>query len=80
MAIVCEYVEEGENDPVTMQEGVDFFWLTGFSRTHSPLAGNWKSGVLVDFSDIVSPYGYGWQAKLYEERPGSAHFLLKTAF
>ncbi|KAK5661241.1 hypothetical protein OQA88_11134 [Cercophora sp. LCS_1] len=77
IAIVYEYVEEGENHPDTMQKAMDFFWLAGFSRTFSPLSGNWKSGVLVDLSDIVPPYGYGWEAKLYENGPGSAHILLK---
>lgn len=77
IAFVYEYVEEGENDPDTMQKAMDFFWLAGFSRTFSPLLGNWKSGVLVDLSDIVPPGGYGWQAELYEDGPGSAHILLK---
>jgi hypothetical protein len=76
IAIVYEYVEEGENDPDTMQKAMDFFWLAGFSRTFSPLLGNWKSGVLVDLSDIVPPRGYGWQAGLYENGPGSAYILL----
>ncbi|KAH6614514.1 hypothetical protein B0J18DRAFT_452162 [Chaetomium sp. MPI-SDFR-AT-0129] len=61
IAIVYECVEEGENDPGTMQKVMDFFWLAGFSRTFSPLLGNWKSGVLMDLSDIVPPRGYGWQ-------------------
>ena len=77
IAIVYEYVEEGENDPDTMQKAMDFFWLAGFSRTYSPLLGNWKSGVLVDLSDIVPPRGYGWEAGLYESGPGSACILLK---
>lgn len=77
IAIVYEYVEEGENDPDTVQKAMDFFWLAGFSRTFSPLWGNWKSGVLVDLSDIVPPRGYGWQAGLYENGPGSAYILLK---
>ncbi|SPQ26260.1 bce21ee6-5e8b-4ec3-aefc-9edd551823b1 [Thermothielavioides terrestris] len=37
IAILYEYVEEGENDPDTMQKAMDFFWLAGFSRTSSPL-------------------------------------------
>ncbi|KAK3336772.1 hypothetical protein B0T19DRAFT_50752 [Cercophora scortea] len=77
IAIVYEFVEEGQNDPETMQKAMDFFWLAGFSRTYSPLLANWKSGVLVDLSDIVPPQGWGWVAKLYEDGPGSAYVLLK---
>jgi hypothetical protein len=79
IAILYEYVEEGENDPDTMQKAMDFFWLAGFSRTSSPLVRNWKSGVLVDLSDIVAPRGYCWRAALYEKGPGSAHILLQQA-
>ncbi|KAG7291120.1 hypothetical protein NEMBOFW57_001130 [Staphylotrichum longicolle] len=71
IAIVYEFVEEGESDPDTVQKALDFFWLAGFSRTFSPLSKNWKSGVLVDLSDIIPPRGYGWKADLYEKGPGS---------
>ncbi|KAL2170666.1 hypothetical protein VTG60DRAFT_4508 [Thermothelomyces hinnuleus] len=77
IAIIYEYVEEGENDPDTMQKAMDLFWLAGFSRAFSPLLRNWKSGVLVDLSDIVPSRGYGWQEKLYKDGPASAHVLLK---
>jgi hypothetical protein len=76
IALVYEYVEEGENDPDTMQKAMDVFWLAGFSRTYSPLLRNWKSGVLVELSDLVLPRGYGWKAALYKDGPGLAHVLL----
>ncbi|KAK1762574.1 hypothetical protein QBC33DRAFT_481372 [Phialemonium atrogriseum] len=68
IAIVYEYVEEVENDPAVVEEVAAFFWLAGFSHTISPAARNWKSGVLVDLSDIVHPGGYGWHPKLYGPR------------
>ncbi|KAK3304882.1 uncharacterized protein B0T15DRAFT_537918 [Chaetomium strumarium] len=77
IAIVYEYVEEGKNDPDTIQKAMDFFWLAGSSRTFSPLLENWKSGVLVDLSDIVPPRGYGWQEGLYQDGSGSAYILIK---
>jgi hypothetical protein len=77
IAIVYEYVEEGDPDPELMQEALDFFWLAGFSRTYSPLLKNWVSRVLVDLSDIIPPRGYGWKPKLYRDGPGSAHLIVK---
>lgn len=79
MAIVYEYVEEAENDLDTMQQAMDFFWLAGFSRTLSPLLKNWKSGVLVDLSDIVPPRGYLWKHDLYRKGPASASLMLQRA-
>lgn len=64
-AIVYEYVEEGENRPDVVEEADRFFWLGGFSHSSSPAARNWKSGVLVDLSDIIHAGGYGWYAKCY---------------
>ncbi|KAH6627771.1 hypothetical protein F5144DRAFT_494056 [Chaetomium tenue] len=64
-AIVYEYVEEGENAVEAVQESMDFFWLAGFGFTLSPLEKNWKSGMLVDLSDIVPPRSYGWNQRLY---------------
>lgn len=69
MAIVYEYVEEGENDPDTVQQALDFFWLAGFSGTLSQLPQNWKSSVLIDLSDIVPPCTYGWHASCYKPTP-----------
>ncbi|KAK3944262.1 hypothetical protein QBC46DRAFT_361214 [Diplogelasinospora grovesii] len=58
-AVVCEFVEEAENDPEVVQQVLDFFWCVGFSHIMTPKASNWKNGVLVDLSDIVHPRGYG---------------------
>jgi hypothetical protein len=74
-AIVYEYVEEGENDVAAVQESMDFFWLAGFGFTLSPLEKNWKSGMLVDLSDIVPPRSYGWNQRLYGQ--DSALLLLR---
>ncbi|KAK3296130.1 uncharacterized protein B0H64DRAFT_374261 [Chaetomium fimeti] len=79
MAIVYEYVEEGENTVETLQEAMDFFWLAGFCRTLSPLLKNWKSSVLVDLCDVAPPRGYGWVERLYSRGPTSAPLLLKQA-
>lgn len=76
-AIVYEYVEEAKNDHDDVQEAMDFFWIAGFGRTLSPLLVNWKSGVLVDLSDIAPPRGYGWSEGLYREGPDSAFPLLR---
>lgn len=64
-AVVYEYVEEDINDPVAVEAVATFLWLAGFSHGNSPLAQNWKSGVLIDLSDIVHPLGFGWQVTRY---------------
>jgi hypothetical protein len=79
MAIIYEYVEEAENQHDAVQEAMDFFWLAGFSRTLSPLNKNWKSGVLVDLSDIAPPRGYAWKHDLYRKGPASASLMLQRA-
>jgi hypothetical protein len=79
MAIIYEYVEEAENQHDAVQEAMDFFWLAGFSRTLSPLNKNWKSGVLVDLSDIAPPRGYAWKDVLYRKGPASASMMLQRA-
>lgn len=65
IALVYEYIEEGENDPAVVEEVDRFFWLTGFSHTLSPAARNWKSGVLIDLADMIDAGGYGWDPTLY---------------
>jgi hypothetical protein len=77
MAIVYEYVEEGENDPDTIQQAFDFFWLAGFCTTLSQLPKNWVSGVLVDLCEIVPPRGYGWKWQLYRDGPYSAQAVVQ---
>ncbi|KAL6361454.1 hypothetical protein LRP88_04922 [Fusarium phalaenopsidis] len=58
-AIVFEFVEEGENDPATVEKVDEFLWLSGFGHSSSLLEKNWKSGVLIDLSDIVHAGGFG---------------------
>ncbi|RKU42519.1 hypothetical protein DL546_003929 [Coniochaeta pulveracea] len=65
LAVVYEYVEDGENDIETVEEVARFLWLAGFSFCPTPLARNWRSGVLVDHSDITGPQFYGWQKFYY---------------
>ncbi|KAI8722334.1 hypothetical protein NCS52_00377000 [Fusarium sp. LHS14.1] len=70
-AIVYEFVEEGENDPATVEKVDEFFWLSGFGHNSSPLEKNWKSGILIDLSDIVHAGGFGWSPKSYGPRPAN---------
>ncbi|KAB5532782.1 hypothetical protein GE09DRAFT_376967 [Coniochaeta sp. 2T2.1] len=65
IAIVYEYIEEGENNVEAVEKVAKFLWLAGFSFSQQPLARNWKSGVLIDHSDIVGPGFYGWQKHFY---------------
>ncbi|RWA03008.1 hypothetical protein EKO27_g12097 [Xylaria grammica] len=68
LAIVYEYVEEGENEPAAVETAADFFWRAGFGYTLSSAERNWKSGVLVDLSDIVHASSRGWNEKGYGTR------------
>ncbi|EHK22894.1 uncharacterized protein TRIVIDRAFT_119569, partial [Trichoderma virens Gv29-8] len=68
IAIVYEYVEQGENDHAVVGDVLEFLWLAGFSLTSSPLERNWESGVLLDLCDIVSPRGFGWKKHRYGNR------------
>lgn len=60
-----EYIEEGDNTEDIVRQSLEFFWRTGFSFTISPLWRNWKSGILVDLSDVVQIRGYGWKQAYY---------------
>ena len=62
IALVYEYVKEGENDEAVVEDVDRFFWLAGFGHTISPSAKNWKSGVLIDLADIVH-VGWLWVEK-----------------
>lgn len=74
VAIVYEYIEEGSNDKTAVETVDGFLWLVGFCVTGNA-ARNWRSGVLVDHSDIVYPRSYGWFKALY--RPRTAAALLR---
>lgn len=64
-AIVYSFVPEGQLDDTVIQSQMDFFYLTGFVCPAFK-EDNWRgSGVLVDFSDIISPLSPSWQRVLY---------------
>jgi hypothetical protein len=65
IAVVYEYIEDGENDVEAVEKVAEFLWLAGFSFAPQPLAKNWKNGVLIDHSDIIAPGSYGWQKAFY---------------
>ncbi|EQK98164.1 hypothetical protein G6O67_006131 [Ophiocordyceps sinensis] len=67
-AIVHEYIPQGESYAAAVQSQIDFFWRMGFDFSSSPRPENWKSGMLVDYPDIVSPWGYGWYKTSYRRR------------
>jgi hypothetical protein len=60
-AIIYEFVESSENDPVVVQKVLDFLWCVGFSHVPVTKAENWTSGILLDYSDITHHDGYGWE-------------------
>ncbi len=64
LKIVYKYVEVGENNPAIVDEVVKFVWLAGFSFTMGLGVRNWKSGVLVDLSDIIPVGSFGWRKEL----------------
>lgn len=74
LALIYEYIEEGENHEAVVEDVDRFFWLAGFSHTPSPAARNWKSGVLIDLADIIHVGGYGWKKELY--KPWTADCIL----
>ncbi|ERS98797.1 uncharacterized protein SPSK_04307 [Sporothrix schenckii 1099-18] len=45
-----------------------FLHLAGISFCPQSLACNWKNGVLIDHSDIISPRSYGWAQMWYRIR------------
>lgn len=68
IAIVYEYIEEDENLAETVEEVASFLWRAGFTFTNYASEGNWKSGVLVDMSEIVYVHGYGWNERAFGPR------------
>ena len=73
--IVYEYIPEGDNDKGEMQLALDFLWLAGFEFSQLLRKENWKSGVLVDLSDIIAPVGYSWHKNGYHRTDASRAFL-----
>ncbi|PHH69132.1 hypothetical protein CDD82_7978 [Ophiocordyceps australis] len=65
IALVYEWIEDGENTPAAVEDVARFLWRAGFCLSHSPLARNWKSGMLVDHSDLIHVGGLGWKEHFY---------------
>ncbi|EGX97240.1 hypothetical protein CCM_01900 [Cordyceps militaris CM01] len=65
IAVIYEFVEDGDNEPCAVDEVLDFLWHGGFCSALSPLGKNWKSGVLIDLSDIIHVFGFAWNKALY---------------
>jgi len=76
IAIVYEYIEDGETDTAVVDDVAEFLWLAGFCFCATPLARNWRSGVLVDLSDIVHAGAFGWSRPIYRKR--TARTILAT--
>lgn len=66
-ANIYDYISKEQVDMDTLIGQLDFFHITGFINVSFNEA-NWRgSGVLVDFSDIVSPFAHHpwWQPSAY---------------
>ncbi|PNP48727.1 hypothetical protein TGAMA5MH_00181 [Trichoderma gamsii] len=68
VAVIYELVEEGENEMETVEDVDTFLWHAGFAYAVDPHPKNWKSGVLVDHSEIVHIRGYNWNMGHYVGR------------
>lgn len=71
-AIIYEFIEAGDNVAETVQESIDFLEGAGFSRTLSPRSVNWTNSILLDMSDFVHAWGYGWR---YESKLDAVELL-----
>ena len=58
VALVYEFVPEGEKNPEATQSALDFFWLAGFDYIQTPRWDNWADGVLLDLAEIMHPFAY----------------------
>ena len=75
IAIVYEYIEDGENDPSKVEEFLEFMHLVGFCPASSH-GRNWKRSMLVDFSDFIGTASYGWHSSRFRRLPVS--YFLRT--
>ncbi|RSL94406.1 hypothetical protein CDV31_014320 [Fusarium ambrosium] len=84
-ANIYDYIPRGQVDLNTLVRQLDFFHVTGFINVSFNEA-NWRgSGVLVDFSDIVSPFARHpwWQPSAYlvnqeKSRKSAQCYVTKT--
>ncbi|KAK0655507.1 hypothetical protein B0T16DRAFT_397138 [Cercophora newfieldiana] len=59
VAVVYEYVPEGDLDAEIVQRHLDFFYLAGFGLMPFREQ-NWRGNVLVDHSDLIPPHIVKW--------------------
>ncbi|KAK1244978.1 hypothetical protein MKX08_004607 [Trichoderma sp. CBMAI-0020] len=67
-ALVYEFINGGENEPLAVEKVADFMYHVGLSFGSSTLAKNWTNSVLVDYADIIHPGGYGWCESMFGMR------------
>lgn len=75
IAIVYEYIEDGENDASKVEEFLEFMYQAGLCPASSH-GRNWKHSMLVDFSDFIGTASYGWHRSLFRRLPAS--YFLRT--
>ncbi|KAL7963226.1 hypothetical protein V8C34DRAFT_267572 [Trichoderma compactum] len=68
IAIVYEFIEEGQNSMVKVGKVDNFLWFAGFAYANEPEEKSWRSSVLVDHSEIIHLRGYGWNEEDYMDR------------
>ncbi|KAI2615194.1 hypothetical protein GGR54DRAFT_301640 [Hypoxylon sp. NC1633] len=78
IAIVYEYIQECANEEAVVEEAADFLWRAGFGHVMDSRVENWKSGVLIDLSDIVHVGAYGWRPGRYKSRKASEILANRT--
>ncbi|OAA62615.1 Six-bladed beta-propeller, TolB-like protein [Niveomyces insectorum RCEF 264] len=66
IALVYEYVDDKPNDPAQVARVVDFMHCAGFCVASSPHGRNWKNSQLVDYSEFMGIYAYGWHTSRYK--------------
>ncbi|EJT71147.1 hypothetical protein GGTG_10407 [Gaeumannomyces tritici R3-111a-1] len=69
---------EGDDDPDSVdleniQVSMEFLWTIEFEFDDSRVLDDWRSGVLIDLSDVIFPFGYGRDRRRYY--PGDAKCL-----
>lgn len=69
-AILYEYIGKGENNPAVVADLNRFFWLAGFGHLSGACTQNYRSGVLVDHSDLVHTRNSEWQGEFWFQPQG----------
>ncbi len=80
IGIVYEYIADGTNHDSVVRNMADSLHLAGFNYDGTPLKRNWRSGMLVDHSDIVRLVGSRKSCGLRDtagpQHPGPAQLCL----